>query len=135
MGKFFRNLIENMLTAHFVITVFKGINIPANMMYLTATLVMLSLSVFLSEKILKFLTIKVNFVTNFLMTSILVLGIFYILQMLMPGFEIGEYVFEGLSSGQLVIHSFTVTPIITMILCSVAFSLISSILQSLEKKS
>jgi len=135
MEKFFKNLIQNMLAAYFVITIVKGITIPSNTVYLIATLVMLSITVFLSTKVLKFLTIKLNFITRFLMTAILSLGVFYILEAFMPGFKIGEYTFEGLNSGQLVIHSFQVTPILTMIFGSVIFSFISSILQSLEKSS
>ena len=135
MEKFFRNLIQNMLTAYFVITIVKGITIPSNTVYLIATLIMLSLTVFLSTKVLKFLTIKLNFITRFLMTIILSLGVFYILEEFLPGFRIEEYIFEGLNSGQLVIHSFQVTPILTMVFGSVIFSFVSSTLQSLEKSS
>ena len=135
MEKFFRNLIQYMLIAYFVTTILKGITIPANVLYLISTLVMLSLSVFVSSKILKFLTIKLNFITRFLMTSILSFAVFYILQEFMPGFKIEEYVFDGLNSGQIVIHTFKVTITLTMIFGSVLFSFISSVLQSLEKNS
>lgn len=135
MEKFFRNLIQYMLIAYFVSTILKGITIPANVLYLISTLVMLSLSVFVSSKILKFLTIKLNFITRFLMTSILSFAVFYILQEFMPGFKIEEYVFDGLNSGQIVIHTFKVTITLTMIFGSVLFSFISSVLQSLEKNS
>ena len=133
MEKFFRNLIQYMLSAYFVITILKGITIPTNVIYLVSTLVLLSLTVFISSKVLKFLTIKLNFITRLLMTSILSFGVFYILQEFMPGFKIEEYVFQGLNSGQIVIHTFNVTTTLTMIFGSILFSFISSVLQSLEK--
>ena len=135
MEKFFRNLIQYMLSAYFVITILKGITIPTNVIYLVSTLVLLSLTVFISSKVLKFLTIKLNFITILLMTSILSFGVFYILQEFMPGFKIEEYVFQGLNSGQIVIHTFNVTTTLTMIFGSILFSFISSVLQSLEKNS
>lgn len=135
MEKFFRNLIQYMLSAYFVITILKGITIPTNVIYLVSTLVLLSLTVFISSKVLKFLTIKLNFITRLLMTSILSLSVFYILQEFMPGFKIEEYIFEGLNSGQIVIHTFNVTTTLTMIFGSILFSFISSVLQSLEKNS
>lgn len=135
MEKFFRNLIQYMLSAYFVITILKGITIPTNVIYLVSTLVLLSLTVFISSKVLKFLTIKLNFITRLLMTSILSFGVFYILQEFMPGFKIEEYVFQGLNSGQIVIHTFNVTTTLTMIFGSILFSFISSVLQSLEKNS
>ena len=135
MEKFFRNLIQYMLSAYFVITILNGITIPTNVIYLVSTLVLLSLTVFISSKVLKFLTIKLNFITRLLMTSILSFGVFYILQEFMPGFKIEEYVFQGLNSGQIVIHTFNVTTTLTMIFGSILFSFISSVLQSLEKNS
>ena len=135
MEKFFRNLIQYMLSAYFVITILKGITIPTNVIYLVSTLVLLSLTVFISSKVLKFLTIKLNFITRLLMTSILSLSVFYILQEFMPGFKIEEYIFEGLNSGQIVIHTFNVNTTLTMVFGSILFSFISSVLQSLEKNS
>jgi len=135
MEKFFRNLIQYMLSAYFVITILKGITIPTNVIYLVSTLVLLSLTVFISSKVLKFLTIKLNFITRLLMTSILSLSVFYILQEFMPGFKIEEYIFEGLNSGQIVIHTFNVNTTLTMVFGSALFSFISSVLQSLEKNS
>jgi hypothetical protein len=69
------------------------------------------------------------------MTSILSFAVFYILQEFMPGFKIEEYVFQGLNSGQIAIHTFNVTTTLTMVFGSALFSFISSVLQSLEKNS
>jgi hypothetical protein len=108
---------------------------PTNPIYLISCLLILSITVFLSSGILNFLTIRENFITNFIMTSLLCFGGFFLIQQFMPGFNIEEYTFEGISTGNLVIHSFPVTVLITMVFGSVSYSFLSSILKVLEKSS
>jgi hypothetical protein len=86
----------------------------------------------ISGPLLKFLTVKTNFPTHFLMTSILLVGVFYLLKLFMTGFYINEYIFEGVAFGTIEIASFTVTPIITIIVVSLVSSLISSIYKELD---
>jgi len=135
MKKFLRNLIQYMLTAYFVLTVFKGITVPNNPVYLVSTLLILAILVFLSSAILNFLTIRENFITSFIMVSLLSLGGFFLIQQFMPGFNIEEYPFEGINTGNLVLHPFTITMLITMVMGSLAHSFISSMLKVLEKSS
>ena len=135
MKKFLGNLIQFMLSGYFVLSIFKGITLPENSRYFVACLIMISTGVFLSTLILKFLTIKENFLTSFLMILILSIGISFLLQEFMPGFNISEYTFEGFSSGSITIKSFLVTPIISMVLLSVTHALISSLLKVFEKNS
>lgn len=135
MGKFLKNLIQYMLCGYFVLTIFRGITMPTNPVYLISCLLILSITVFLSSGILNFLTIRENFITNFIMTSLLCFGGFFLIQQFMPGFNIEQYSFEGINTGNLVIHSFPVTVLITMIFGSVSYSFLSSILKVLEKSS
>ncbi len=69
------------------------------------------------------------------MVLLISLGIFFLLQELMPGFNIEEYEFNGIDTGNLVIHPFTITSIITMVIGSAGFSFVSSMLKVLEKSS
>lgn len=135
MSKFLRNLIQYMLAAYFVLSIYKGITLPTNPVYLISSLLILSILVFLSTVILNFLTIKENFITNFIMTTLLCIGGFFLLQEFMPGFNIEEYTFSGINTGNLVIHQTQITVIITMVIGSVTHSFISSILKVLEKSS
>lgn len=135
MSKFLRNLIQYMLAAYFVLSIYKGITLPVNPVYLISSLLILSILVFLSTVILNFLTIKENFITNFIMTTLLCIGGFFLLQEFMPGFSIEEYTFSGINTGSLVIHQTQITVIITMVIGSVTHSFISSILKVLEKSS
>ncbi len=135
MGKFLKNIIQYMLSAYFILTIYRGITMPINSVYLISCLLILSITVFLSSGILNFLTIRENFITNFIMTSLLCFGGFFLIQQFMPGFNIEEYSFDGINTGNLVIHSFPVTELITMVFGSVSYSFLSSILKVLEKSS
>ncbi len=135
MKKFFRLLLQYMLATYFVITIFKGVTIPTNSIYLIASLIGVSLSAFISTIILKFLTIKENFITSLLMTTLLCFGVFFILQEFMPGFVISDYTFEGINSGNLAIHSFIVTPVISMGILGFAFAFIGALIKAFEKNS
>lgn len=133
MGKVLSRLIQYCLVGYFVLTIFEGITIPTNYLYLTATFLILSSSVFLSSAILNFLTIKENFITVFLMTTILCIAVFFFMEAFMIGFEIEVYKFEGINMGNLVIQPFEVTKVLTMIFGSLLYSSVTTILNVLDK--
>ena len=82
--------------------------------------------------LLKFLTIKANFPTHFLMSAILLVGVFFLLKIFMTGLYINDYVFEGISWGTIEIASFVVTPTITIVGVSLLSALICSIYKELD---
>ncbi len=135
MKKFFRLLLQYILATYFVITIFKGVQLPSNYIYLIASLIAVSLSAFLSSTILNFLTIKENFITSLIMTTLLSFGVFFVLQEFMPGIKLIDYTFEGINSGKLLIHSFVVTPIISMGILGLTFSFLASLIKAFEKSS
>ncbi len=135
MKKFFRLLLQYILATYFVITIFKGVQLPSNYIYLIASLIAVSLSAFLSSTILNFLTIKENFITSLIMTTLLSFGVFFVLQEFMPGIKLIDYTFEGINSGKLLIHSFVVTPIISMGILGFTFSFLVSLIKAFEKSS
>lgn len=135
MKNFFRLLLQFMLATYFVMTIFKGVELPSNHIYLFASLIAVSLCAFLSSSILKFLTIKENFLTHLIMTTLISFGMFFILQEFMPGIKLVDYTFEGINSGNLVIQPFVVTPIISMGILGFAFSFIASLIKALDKNS
>lgn len=135
MKRFLKKLIEYMLVIYFVLTIFNGIVLPQSLVYILSTFSLFAIAVFLSSALLGFLTIKENFLTKFVMSSLLCFGVFYLIVIFMPGFQIEEYVFEGIDTGSLVINSFNVTEILTMVFGSITYSLITSLLGVLEKSS
>ncbi|OGC36440.1 hypothetical protein A2369_01495 [candidate division WS6 bacterium RIFOXYB1_FULL_33_15] len=135
MGNFIKKLIQFMLVAYLVLTAFKGIDTPDNILYLIASLFLFAMGIFLSVALLRFLTIRVNFLTTFVMSSLISFGIFFLLKEFMTGMFIETYTFEGLNAGSIIINSFEMTPILTMGAGAVIISFISSILNVLEKSS
>lgn len=133
MAKILKRILIYILVSYFVLTMFKGIELPTSYLYLFASFFGFTLAIFLSSALLSFLTIKENFITNFVMSTLLCIGVFFLLDTFMPGFSIKVYRFEGLDTGNLVINSFDVTKTITMIAVSVVYSIFTSILNVLEK--
>jgi len=133
MSRILKKLIQFLLVGYFVFNIFKGFVLPTNYIYIIALFLIFSFTIFLSSIILNFLTIKENFITTLLMSSLLCIGVFFLVEGFMPGFQIEQYTFEGLDTGNLVVNSFEVTKILTMIFASVTFSFITSILNVLEK--
>lgn len=106
---------------------------PEIELYYVATLLVLSMGVMITKPLLKFLTIKVNFLTYFLMSSILLVGIFFLLEIFMTGFFIETVIFEGINLDFLQINGFEVIPVITILLISVLSSFLSTIFFTLGK--
>ena len=135
MKSFFMHLIQFMLVSYFILTLFKGIVMPVNPLYLVASLMVLSIGMLMVSPILRFLTIKENFITTILMSSLILLGMFFLLEFFMTGFYIEAYTFEGIDLGSLIINSFEMTPIISMVFASITASFLGSLLFVLEKSS
>ncbi|MDD4382097.1 MAG: hypothetical protein PHE21_02005 [Candidatus Dojkabacteria bacterium] len=122
------------LIIFFVFGIFEqGIVLPSFGIYLVATVILLSLTLMVSTPLLNFLTVKAKFLTYFLMSSILMIGVLFLLKSLMTDFYINEYLFEGINIGTLEIKSFTVSPVVTICSYSIVTSLIASIYRELDK--
>lgn len=135
MSKFLKNLIQFMLVSYLVLTLFKGIQAPESPIYLIASLAILSFGMLLVSPILKFLTVRENFITTMIMSSLICIGMFFLLDSFMTDFYIESYTFEGMDMGSIVINGFEMTPIITMISAAVSTSFLGSLLFVLEKSS
>lgn len=133
MKKFLKNLIQFLLVFYLVLSLFKGVQLPESTIYIVATLFILSFGMLMSSPIINFLTIKENFITSFLMSTLILVGLMFLLNIFMTGFNIVEYTFEGLEMGTLVINSFEVVPVLTIVAVSVCSSFIGSLLYTLEK--
>lgn len=135
MKKFFRNLIQFLLISYVILGLFDGIVLPTNPLYLFATLLVLSTGMLMVSVILKFLTIKENFLTTLVMSFLIVLGFFFLLDFFMTGFYIEDSTFNGFELGNLIFNSMEMTPTVTMIVASICTSFLVSTLSVLEKSS
>ncbi|MBU1119729.1 hypothetical protein KKA50_00815 [Patescibacteria group bacterium] len=133
MKQFIKSLFVYFLILFFVIGLFnKGIVLPTIPLYFFVSILILTLTVMVAGPLLKFLTIKANFPTHFLMSAILLVGVFFLLKIFMTGLYINDYVFEGISWGTIEIASFVVTPTITIVGVSLLSALICSIYKELD---
>ncbi len=128
MKQFIKSLLAYFFILFFVISMFnKGMILPKDTIYFIITLLVLTLTIMIVEPFLKFLTIKSNFLTFFIMSSLLLIGVFFLLKLFMTGFYINQFTFEGLVLGSIQIKNFIVSPVVTIVATSVATGLISSI--------
>ncbi len=133
MGSYIKNLLLLLLIFFYSTTVFSGIVMPIIPMYFLSTLVVLSMGIMLTKPFLEFLTIKVNFLTYFLMSALITIGNTFLLKIFMTGFFVEGSNFDGLSLDFLKVEGFQVSAIFTIILFAVLSAFISTIFYSLEK--
>lgn len=135
MRRFFLNLFQFMLVSFFVFNIVEGITLPLNLMYYVASILILSITLLMVSPILDFLTIKENFITTFLMSSIVAFGMVFLLDLFMTGFYIDSYTFEGKDFGSLVVNSFEMTPVLISLISGILAGFVGSTLAMLEKRS
>jgi uncharacterized membrane protein YvlD (DUF360 family) len=133
MGAYFKNLLLLLLIFFFSTTLFTGIVMPQITVYFFATLVVLSIGIMLTKPLLTFLTIKVNFITYFLMGSLITVGITFLLRIFMTGFFVESSYFSGASFDFLEINSFDINPILTIIIFGIVSAFISTLFYALDK--
>jgi hypothetical protein len=133
MKETLKSLLVYALIVYFVFTLFEqGIILPDSPSYLVLTVLVLSFTIMISCPLLSFLTVKCKFPTFFLMTTLLLVGIMYVLNLFMVGFFIEVYMFDGLDLGNMQIEAFEVIPIITMIVFSLVCSFVCSVYRELD---
>ncbi len=134
MRESIKRLFVNFLIIYLVFDAFgKGIHLPVRFEYLVCTYAFLSLAILCSVPILKFLTVKCNFLTYFLMNSIILSVCLIVLKMFMIDFTITPYLFEEVNAGSLHIESFTVSTAVSIVSVSVLSSFLLSLYKELDK--
>lgn len=133
MKEFIKSLLLYLLISYFVLSIIDGIFLPSNFGYLLASLTVFSIGMLIATPLLNFLTIKQNFITNLLMSTIICTGVLYLQKTFMIDFYIEGTTFNELVLGSVVIKSFEMLPIVVMVVSAFIASFISSIFLVLEK--
>lgn len=129
--KFLFRLFVNMLIFSFVVTLVRGIVMPVGLGYLFGTLIIVALAMMLYAPILRFLTIRINFLTQFITVGLLVFGALNLLQSFMPEFRLVDYVIGSQNLQIITISSITLTKVATAGLIGGITGLISAIMENL----
>lgn len=133
MKETIKNLFLYILVFYFVISLFSGITMPIDLVYVIATLVILSLAMMIAKPLLTFLTVRVNFLTLFLVGSVLVFSSMLLLESLMPGFTVSNDSFTGVTFGSIVVNDFEMTSMAVMAASSVIGAFLCSLFYTLDK--
>ncbi len=134
MKEYIKNLLFLFLVMFFTTSVFIGIKMPTIPIYYIATIFVLITTIMVTKPLLKFLTIKTNFLTHLLMSTLLLVGTFFLLRIFMTDFNINVASFSGINWDFLQINGFEISPILTICFASVSGAFLSSIFYTLEKK-
>lgn len=133
MKETLKSILVYTLIMYFVLNLFNsGIKLPTNPTYLVLTLLMLSFTVMIACPLLSFLAVKCKFLPFFLMTSLLLIGILYVLKIFMIDFYIESFTFEGLSLGSLQVESLEIIPILCIGVASVVSAFSCAIYRELD---
>jgi hypothetical protein len=133
MKETLKSILVYTLIIFFVISQISGFRLPSITIYFWATLLILSLTIMLVCPLLKFLAIKCKFPSFWLMSSILLTGIVYLLNMFMTDFYVESYMFKGLKLGTIEINEFNVSPILAIVFFSIITSLVSGIFREVDR--
>ena len=133
MKNYFKNLFVLLLIFFFTSTVFEGIQMPNITIYAILTLIILATGIMITKPLLKFLTIKTNFLTHILMSSLITIGIVFLLKIFMTGFTVVSTQFSGINIGFLQINDFELSPVLTIIVFSVVSCFMSSIFYLIDE--
>lgn len=128
-----KSFLVYILITYVVLDVFgAGIVLPESPLYLIASLVVLVIAMLMACPLLNFLTIKCQFPTFFLMSTILLFGALYLLKLFMVDFYVEDFFFEGMKMGSISIENLTFIPIVSIAFCSVVLSFVTAIFRELD---
>lgn len=133
MVSYLKNLFILILIFFFSTTIFSGIVMPTITIYFILTLIILSMGIMLTKPLLKFLTIKINFLTYILMSTLITIGILFLLKIFMTGFFVESSQFLGINADFLQVNGFEMSPILTIIIFALVSCFISSVFYLMDK--
>ena len=133
MKKYIYSFFLNILVFSFVFSIFLGIKLPKDLMYAVALYIILSIAVLLHKPFLRFLTVKINFLTYWLCVTLLLVGTFFALDSFLPGFTVVTTVIKAMDFGTIKIATITMNKILTIVFASMSIAFVSAIMEFLKK--
>lgn len=132
MRKTVYSILLYILVFSFTMSFFNGVSLPVDPIYWVATAITFAAVVMLHRPVLRFLTVKINFVTFLLSASLLSIGAFYILELFMPEFMVEASTFSGFNAGTVTVSAFEFTRLTTIIVSSLVFAALCALMESLK---
>jgi len=129
--QFFFNLILNMLLFHLVARLF-GVTLPTNAIYFFASLAIIAGAILLHKPIRNFLTLRSNLFIDAILVGLLVLGVLYLADLLVPGFSVEPLFVDGSKFEALILEDFVIGKYSLMFFIGVVMALVSALLDYLK---
>ncbi len=126
------NLIIQSAISYLVISFFPNITLPTSTGYFIAFLLMITLSLSFAGNLLRFLTIRNNFLTYILASTVCISIALFLAQTLLPGFLIDPLVINTMSIGSIIIKETALDMPFNLIIVGFAVSLFISFLNFLK---
>ncbi|MBD3328999.1 hypothetical protein GF357_00705 [Candidatus Dojkabacteria bacterium] len=120
--KFSFNIVLNVLIFTFVASFFAALQLPADLAYYIAALILIGIAVEVYLPILRFLTLPINIITLVISVTLILTAVFYIFELLMPEFYVNGIAFDSQSFTIITIESFVLSDLVSMILISFTYS-------------
>ena len=128
MKKFLRHLVVNTITLYLVTGFIKGLVFEQGVVTLLLAGAGLTVASILAKPIINLLLLPLNMVTFNLFKWISSAIALYLVTLVVPGFKVAAFIFDGFSSNWLDIPSVNVVGIFAFVLFSLVISLITTVI-------
>ncbi len=133
MKKGLFDLILYIFSFVFVMMFFPSVKLPSDLLYSVVVFLAVGIGIMLSKPLLNFLTVKGVFLTRLIAVTLILFGVFFVLETFLPGFLIERLVFKETDLGWLSLKSFEFDKIGVMVLVSFFTAFVSSVVKLLQE--
>ncbi|MBN1618250.1 phage holin family protein [Candidatus Dojkabacteria bacterium] len=131
---FLYNFILGAMIVFITFNILDGVQTSNNIVHWLLIYLVFCLANLLVKHTIKFLTLPTNFLSYFLIGSLLSFGAFYLMDIFLPGIKFGSTLVNPFSTGIFSINPFTLSPILTMLVAGIISGLFSSLFFWLGKE-
>lgn len=133
MKKGLFDLILYVFSFVFVMMFFPSIKLPSDFLYSVVVFLAVGIGIMVSKPLLNFLTVKGVFLTRLIAVTLILFGVFFVLETFLPGFLVEKLVFKETDLGWLSLKSFEFDKIGVMVLVSFFTAFVSSVVKLLQE--
>ena len=132
--KILKKILLYILIFSFSATLLSGVVLPTSLFNWLLVMVSLAIAIVVHKPLLNFLTVKVNFMTFWIASSLLVVGALFALEVFVPGLEFISTTSKSLDLDVLTVNTFVLNKTMTMVFFAVIGSGIAAIFDVMNKK-
>lgn len=131
--KFLYSFILSSMTFYITATLISGIETSGEIIHWLMAFCLFAAANSLIKQTMKFFTLPQNFITHWVVGSILNFGAIYGMSLILPGIRVGETLIDPVSIGIISVNPYTLTPFLTIVLTAIVSSLFGAALYWLKR--